>query len=84
MPQRKKTIPTPEGPKEAVVVDVVSSRETYNVYTLEDGSRLKLKAVMIEVLRVEGDYDDEGNPLYVAKSRNILAVDAPDRLKRPT
>ncbi len=67
---------------EATRVDFRIEREDWNEYQLMDGSHLRLRLVLSEVLRVEGEYDAEGNPVYVAKSGNVLTVRAPDNLKK--
>ena len=67
---------------EATPVDFRIEREDWNEYQLMDGSHLRLRLVLSEVLRVEGEYDAEGNPIYVAKSGNVLTVRAPDNLKK--
>lgn len=56
--------------------------EHWNEYLLDDGTVLRLKPVVTEVLRVEGEYDAHGNPGYIVQSTNVTAVDAPDELRR--
>lgn len=67
---------------EVVPVEYRIEREDWNEYQLFDGSHLRLKVVVSEIVRVVGEYDLEGNPVYIAKSGNILAVRSPDELKR--
>ncbi len=55
--------------------------EPWIEYTVEDGSKLKLRVITTEVLRVEGEFDPEGNPAYVLKSGNILVVTSPPDLR---
>jgi hypothetical protein len=82
MPRSRK-IPTGDGGEiEAEPIGFRSSGEHWNEYLLDDGSVLKLKPVVTEVLRVEGQYDPMGNPVYVLQSTNVVAVDSPDELKR--
>jgi hypothetical protein len=59
-----------------------STREEWNEYVLEDGTSLRMKAVVSEIIRLNDEYDPEGNPIYVVKSGNMLVVHAPDNLKR--
>lgn len=58
------------------------SGEHWNEYLCDDGSVVKLKTVVTEVLRLEGEYDSEGNPVYVVKSANVVTVSAPDNLRK--
>ncbi|HKZ42706.1 MAG TPA: hypothetical protein VJ044_17215 [Candidatus Hodarchaeales archaeon] len=65
-------------------ISVQDSRENWSQYLLEDGSTLKMKIVVTEVLRIDGQYDAEGNPVYFVKSANIISVIAPEELMKKT
>ncbi|MGH9891822.1 MAG: hypothetical protein ACREA0_07545, partial [bacterium] len=57
--------------------------EQWNQYLLGDGSVVRFKAVVLEVWRLLDEYDSEGNPSYVVRSRNVVSVMAPDELRKP-
>ena len=59
-----------------------SVTEDWNEYDLEDGSTLRLKVFISDILRLQDKYDQEGNPIYIVKSGNIVVVKAPDNLKK--
>ena len=59
-----------------------SIREEWNEYDLEDGTTLRMKTVVSEIIRLPGMYDPENNPVYIVKSGNMLFVNAPDELKK--
>ncbi len=67
---------------EASPVEVNQSSERWNDYILEDGTLLKMKLVLKKVLRVDSEYDAEGNPVYVMQSTNVTSVSASKNLKR--
>ena len=69
---------------EATPVEAQQSAERWNEYLLEDGSVLKMKLVLKKVLRVDGEYDAEGNPVYIMQSTNVTSVSAPAHLKKPS
>lgn len=76
---------SPGGPEQdAELVEVQQSSEHWNQYLLADGAVIRLKAVAIEVWRFLGQYDNDGNPMYVIRSRNVVSVNAPDELRKPT
>ena len=56
-------------------------REDWNVYQLHDGTELRMRLVVGEVVRIPGEYDRDGNPVYVVKSSNMLISKSPDSLK---
>lgn len=69
-------------PKDGVVTEVVRSAEHWNEYTLEDGTALRLKPVITEVLRIENEFDSDGNPVYIVRSTNVLSVDASEKVRK--
>lgn len=66
---------------EATPVEVNQSSERWNEYLLEDGTLLKMKLVLKKVLRVDGEFDAEGNPVYIMQSTNVSSITSPDSLK---
>jgi hypothetical protein len=56
--------------------------EKWNTYLLHDGTTLKMKAVLAEVFRIEGQYAPNGDPLYSANTQVILNTNAPEALKK--
>lgn len=67
---------------EATPVEVNQANERWNEYLLEDGTLLKMKLVLTKVLRVDDEYDPEGNPVYVIQSTNVTSISAPKHLKK--
>lgn len=60
---------------QVVPVGIKKQTEEFNYYTLDDGTRLKLKVIVMDVLRIEGQKDEFGNPRYLVRSNNVLAVE---------
>jgi hypothetical protein len=80
---RTRKIKGPDGKDyDATELTFQNVREHWNEYLLDDGTIIKLKPVATEVVRVEGAYDPQGNPVYILNSTNVLVVNAPDHLKR--
>lgn len=68
---------------EAVAVPVRSSQEHWNEYLLDDETVLRMKLVVTDVYRIEGLYDNEGNPIYHIKSGNVASAIPTEKLKKP-
>lgn len=68
-----------------VEVPVQNSQEQWSEYKLADGSVIRIKQALIEVIRLpRGNWDPEGNPLYAIKVAPVMiVVSAPDDLKQP-
>ncbi len=81
---RKITIPGPDGkPLQGIDMEIEESSEKWSEMKLHDGTRLRVKTVVTQVVRIEGAWDPEGNPVYVVKTSPVISVlTAPDFLKR--
>lgn len=80
---RKRRIVGPNGQEvDATEVSCQNAREHWNEYLLDDGAILRLKPVATEIFRIDDVYDNDGNPVYVLKSANIVTVNAPENLKK--
>ncbi len=79
---RKVKIPFNGQEVEAETIDVTQCSERWNEYFLDDGTLLKVKLVLTNVYRVEGQFDAEGNPVYMLQSTNVVAANAPKELRR--
>ena len=64
---------------DALPMEVNQSSEKWNEYLLEDGTVLKMKLILKKILRVENEFDAEGNPVYVMQTTNVTAVTSPHK-----
>jgi hypothetical protein len=62
-------------------VDFHPEKELFNVYILEDGTTLKMKAVISKIIRLD-EYGPDGNPLYMVTAQNVMVTDCPPQLQR--
>jgi hypothetical protein len=67
---------------EGEIVPFRGDVEHWNEYLLDDGTVVRMKVVAMEMVRVDGQYDADGNPVYIINSTNVTHVSAPDELKR--
>jgi len=83
MPLRKKKVKLPDGREiEGTVMPFQTGREDWNEYLVEDGSIVRMKLIVTEITRLDGEYDAEGNPAYIVMSTNVTAVTSPDEMKK--
>ena len=64
------------------LVDFETLREEYNSYKLADGSTIRMKTVVTNIIRTE-EFTPEGEPVYIINSQNVLVAHVPDELKKP-
>lgn len=74
MSERKTTITLPNGTFSGDDVPVKETTERWTDIALEDGSTMRLKTNVLSVIRLDGQYDPEGNPLYVVKTNNVMVI----------
>jgi hypothetical protein len=67
---------------EGVVVEFDPVPEPWTPYELKDGSRLKLKLSLLEVVRLNNEFGPNGEPVYSFTAQNIINVDPAENLKR--
>lgn len=83
MPGKRTKVTMPTGViADAVEVGVSESNEKWTEIKLDDGSSLRIKSVILGALRVDGQYDQDGNPLYMVKANQVMTVSAPDHLRK--
>jgi hypothetical protein len=56
--------------------------ENWQQYQLDDGSVLKIKLVLLDVIKLDGEFNDNGDPVYQFAAQQIVTVVVPDELKR--
>ena len=66
---------------EGTLVDFETVREEYNSYKLSDGSIIRMKTVVTNIIRTE-EFTPTGEPVYIINSQNVLVADVPDQLKK--
>jgi hypothetical protein len=62
--------------------DITSTKEGWSEYTLNDGSVIRAKAVLLDVKRAVGQHAPDGNPIYVMQFAFVNQLKVPDNLKK--
>lgn len=65
-------------------MDFKSIKEDWNEYQINDGTIVRMKVVVVNIAKLTDKYDNEGNPVYIVKTSNVLAISAPEKLKKGT
>lgn len=63
-------------------VEVNESTEPWAQFALSDGTNVKAKMVLLEVVRLEAHHEATGDPVYQFQFQQIIGIVAPDALKR--
>ena len=82
MADRRKSVDMFGMSSDGVLIDIVESIDRFSEVKLADGTTLKTKMVALEAVRLDNQWDAEGNPVYHLKSQNIVVADAPLHLKK--
>lgn len=62
-------------------VEFEIEKENWNSYVLDDGTRLRTKSVVAKVFRLEL-FKEDGEPIYLVNSSNLISADVPEGLKK--
>ncbi len=49
-------------------------KEDWNTYQLHDGTEIRVRLIVQQVIKIPGEVDDQGKPVYVVRSNNVLVV----------
>lgn len=85
MAERKVKVTNPGTGKlvDGIEMDVDEAVERWSEFTFPDGTVMRVKFNLAAVTRVEGEYDNEGNPVYVTKMSPVMVLaKVPDNLKK--
>jgi hypothetical protein len=82
VPRTRKVLGPDGQMHDATLMTFRTTSEDFNEYLLDDNTVLKLKMVVTDVARIDGMYDQFGNPIYIVQSTNVLSVDAPDERRK--
>jgi hypothetical protein len=84
MAERAVKVPLPNGQLgDGAEVPVEQTTERWTDVTLEDGTVLRVKTIVMNATRLAGHWDAEGNPMYFIKSAPVvMVVSSPDHLRR--
>ena len=75
--------PVSEIRSDATEVEMLDAKEVWSEYKLADGTKVRIKPVMIAVFRAEGEFTPDGEPVYNMKSTLITDIRAPASLAKP-
>lgn len=84
MPERKVKVPFPgQGTVEGTDVPLIESVERWSELKLEDGTVLRVKPLITSVIRLDGRYDPQGNPMYAIQGGQTVAFGhVPEHLRQ--
>lgn len=74
MAERRVQVPFMGKLVDGMEVPIDESTERWSEIKLEDGSVIRVKQSVASVIRVDGQWDMEGNPLYIVKSAPAVAI----------
>jgi len=64
-----------------IPLDFEVGEESWNIYVLSDGTKLRQKLVLTFVIKIKDTYDQLGRPIYQPSFVNLFSVVAPENLR---
>ena len=68
--------------RDAKQIEVIEAVRPWTDFLLEDGSRLRVNVVIDAVHRIEGEFDQRGNPIYLVNARTVSSTFSPETLRK--
>jgi len=56
--------------------------ERWTTYILGDGTQMKVKAVVADIVRIENEYAPNGDPLYTVNAQIVVNTNSPENLRK--
>ena len=56
------------------LMEVADSKEPWSEYTLEDGTKIRLKQALVSVVRLDNKKNQNGEPVYSIQSQPAMTV----------
>jgi hypothetical protein len=69
-------------PAKARPVEILKSEEKWSVYTLANGTKVRMKPVVADVLFVPGEFNPDGEPLYITRAGLMISTKSPAKLRK--
>jgi len=62
--------------------NIVNAKDGWSEYTLDDGTVIRLKCVLLDVKKAVGQFTIEGDPIYVMQQAVVSNTNVPAGLKK--
>lgn len=59
---------------ETTPVEIIHQQEHTNEYQLADGTLVKVRVVVLDIVKIEGEFDANGGPLYNVNSKTVTSA----------
>ena len=79
---QKRTVDFQGRKVQGEVVEFAAVPENWTSYELADGTKLKLKLSLLEIVRLDEFQPQTGDPVYVFTAQQIANINVPDNLKK--
>lgn len=56
------------------LMTVIDSKEPWSEYTLEDGTKIRLRQTAISIVKLDEQKDQNGDPVYVVQWQQQMSV----------
>jgi len=56
------------------MMEVTDSKEPWSEYTLEDGTKIRIKQTLVNVTKLEGKIAPNGDPIYSIQLQQTMSI----------
>jgi hypothetical protein len=56
------------------LMEVSDSKEPWSDYTLEDGTKIRIKQTLVSVAKLDGKTAPNGDPVYAVQSQQTMSI----------
>lgn len=56
------------------LMEVTDSKEPWSEYTLGDGTKVRLKQTLVNIIKLDDKKNLDGDPIYVVQSQQTMSI----------
>lgn len=60
--------------------DAEKGGEQTSVYAISDGTSMRVRAIVSKIVRIDGEYNSDGTPVYIQQVNNLVSTSSPEGL----
>lgn len=64
-------------------IEIIEANDPWHEYKLADGTTIRMKPIVVRIVRLRGYYQEDGSPVYLVESKNVVSAVVPDELRNP-
>jgi len=62
------------GQEIGTMVEVIESKEPWTEYTIENGTKIRIKQALVSIAQIDGKTAPNGDPIYSVQAQQVMSI----------